>query len=230
MRAFKGFSVKENDAVPIPAAFFTDLLPSIEDMGELRISLYAFWNFNNQVKEPRYLALSEIYKDANLMQCFGSTRNEQEQNLCDAIDRACLRGTLVETHLENDVYYFVNSPRGKAARDGLIAKAWLPDDEERIPVRLTAQRPNIFTLYEQNIGPLTPILAETLQEAEDSYPAEWIEEAVRIAVTRNVRNWRFVEAILKSWKEKGRDGTDRKTSKEGRKRDIEGEYADYIEH
>lgn len=230
MPAFKGFSSKEHDSIPVPAAFFTDLLPSIDQLGELRISLYAFWNLNRQLKEPKYLALSEMLKDAQLMQFFGNIRNDQEQNLRNTLDRACLRGTLLEVKLENDSLYFINSPQGKAASEGLINEKWLPNEEEHVQVRLTAQRPNIFTLYEQNIGPLTPLLSETLQEAEDTYPAEWIEDAIKIAVTRNARNWRFVDAILRSWKEKGRDGTDRKTSKEGRKRDIEGDYADYIEH
>lgn len=230
MPVFKGFSSNENDSIPVPAAFFTDLLPSIDHLGELRISLYVFWNLDRQLKEPGYLALSEMLKDAQLMQIFGSTRNEQEQNLHDALDRACLRGTLLEARLDNDSYYFMNTPKGKAAREGLINEKWLPNEEKHVQVRLTAQRPNIFTLYEQNIGPLTPMLSETLQEAEDSYPEEWIADAIKIAITRNARNWRFIDAILRSWKEKGRDGTDRKTSKEGRKRDIEGDYADYIEH
>jgi DnaD/phage-associated family protein len=47
-------------------------------------------------------------------------------------------------------------------------------------------------------------------------------------VIKNVRTWRYVDAILKSWKEKGRDGTDRKTAEENRKRDSEGKYADFI--
>jgi DnaD/phage-associated family protein len=73
-------------------------------------------------------------------------------------------------------------------------------------------------------------LAETLQDAEQTYPEEWIGDAIKIAVIKNVRTWRYVEAILKSWKEKGRDGTDRKTAEENRKRDSEGKYADFINY
>lgn len=230
MSQFKGFSAKANDSVPVPAAFFTDLLPQIEHLGELRISLYAFWNINAQVREPGYLILSDILRDANLMQMFGSPRSEQEKNLQDALNRACLRGTLLNAQVDSETYYFLNIPRGKAARDGLIAGAWKPDREGLLPVRLAAERPNIFLLYEQNIGPLTPILSQMLQEAEDTYPADWIEDAVKLAVTRNARNWNYVEAILKSWREKGRNETDRRAGKEDRKRDSEGKYADFINH
>jgi DnaD/phage-associated family protein len=66
-------------------------------------------------------------------------------------------------------------------------------------------RPNIFRLYENNIGPLTPMIAEILQDAENTYPPAWIEEAIRIAVENNKRNWRYVEAILRRWQEGGRD-------------------------
>jgi len=99
---------------------------------------------------------------------------------------------------------------------------------EPFPVKLQPERPNIYALYEQNIGPLTPILSETLQEAEKNYPLDWIEDAIRIAVVKNVRTWRYIEAILRSWKEKGRDGTDRKTTEENRKRDSEGKFGDYV--
>ena len=71
--------------------------------------------------------------------------------------------------------------------------------------RIAVERPNIFQLYEQNIGLLQPIIAEQLQEAEDTYPAEWIEEAFTIAAEQNVRNWRYVRAILDRWLAEGRD-------------------------
>ena len=38
-------------------------------------------------------------------------------------------------------------------------------------IRAHGQRPSIYSLYEQNIGVLTPLLAEQLAEAERRYPA-----------------------------------------------------------
>src|SRR4051794_28785524 len=47
-----------------------------------------------------------------------------------------------------------------------------------LPVlRVRAQRPSIYSLYEQNVGLLTPLLAEQLGEAERRYPPDWIEAA-----------------------------------------------------
>jgi DNA replication protein DnaD len=44
-----------------------------------------------------------------------------------------------------------------------------------------------------------------LREAEKNYPSAWFEEAFEIAVSRNIRNWKYVEAILTRWKENGKD-------------------------
>ncbi len=73
------------------------------------------------------------------------------------------------------------------------------------------ERLNIFRLYEANIGPLTPMMAEMLKADALEFPAEWIEDAVGEAVERNIRNWRYVRAILKTWKEKGREERPKQT-------------------
>jgi len=63
---------------------------------------------------------------------------------------------------------------------------------------------DIYSLYERNIGMLTPILAEELQEAEHRYPPEWIQDAFREAVRANVRNWKYINGILKRWDREGK--------------------------
>ena len=107
---------------------------------------------------------------------------------------------------------------------------WSPDLGNRAATALDLERPNIYRLYEENIGPLTPLIADALREAELNYPAEWIEEAMKTAVLNNARHWRYVLAILTRRKEKGHDDTDRRDSEKDRRRYIEGELADFIEH
>jgi DnaD/phage-associated family protein len=98
-------------------------------------------------------------------------------------------------------------------------------------VRLEVERPNIFVLYEQNIGLLTPLIAEELRDAEKTYPADWVEEAFRIAVEHNARHWRYVRSILERWATEGKDSDKAgKGPEKDRRRYIEGKYADYIEH
>lgn len=71
-------------------------------------------------------------------------------------------------------------------------------------MRLTGGRQDIYTLYEQNIGVLTPIMSERLREAARTYPAEWIELAFREAVNYNRRNWAYISRILDNWATEGR--------------------------
>jgi DnaD/phage-associated family protein len=170
----------------------------------------------------RYLRRRDLESDQVLRASLGEAPDEA---LRSALERAVERGTLL--HISNtmdgttDDLYFANTPKGRAAVESIARGEW-PDDLE------SAGRPNIFTLFEQNIGMLTPLIAEELREAEETYPAEWIEEAFREAVRLNKRNWKYIRAILERWSTEGK--VDRKDRREGRRRDIDGKYAEYIKH
>lgn len=61
-----------------------------------------------------------------------------------------------------------------------------------------------FKIYEQEIGALTPMIADAIREAEKDYPPDWIPEAIAIAVAKNARSWKYVEAVLKNCKAAGK--------------------------
>jgi DnaD/phage-associated family protein len=87
----------------------------------------------------------------------------------------------------------------------------------------------VFKLYEENIGPLTPLIADMLKEAEVFYPAEWFEEAFTIAVKNNKRNWRYVEAILKRWKEEGKNGKkDQQNPGKSSERYTDSQFSEFL--
>ena len=71
-------------------------------------------------------------------------------------------------------------------------------------VQVQVERPNIFVLYEQNIGLLSPLIADHLKDAADKYPQDWVEAAFREAVQHNKRNWSYISAILRRWETEGR--------------------------
>jgi DnaD/phage-associated family protein len=68
-----------------------------------------------------------------------------------------------------------------------------------------------FSLYESNIGPLTPMIADSIKDAEKTYPLSWIAEAINLSVLNNKRNWRYCETILKRWQTDGKDDGKGKT-------------------
>jgi DnaD/phage-associated family protein len=72
----------------------------------------------------------------------------------------------------------------------------------------------IFQLYEQNIGMLTPMIADRLRDALEDYPPGWLAEAIEIAVSYNKRSWAYCEAILERWRTEGKDGGGRKGADE----------------
>jgi DnaD/phage-associated family protein len=89
---------------------------------------------------------------------------------------------------------------------------------------------NIFALYEQNIGIITPMIAEELKEADKIYPPQWIEEAFREAVTLNKRSWRYIARILERWASEGKDSGEykRDIKKDGPDKYVKGRYGHLV--
>jgi DnaD/phage-associated family protein len=168
--------------------------------------------------------------DPVVAEAFGVETKALEKKFAAAIEKGVRHAVLLTACLDNEEYIFINTPRGAALLQGLNSGGWRAKATGLPTISLADERPNIYTLYEQNIGVLTPIIADTLVDAEKTYPVEWIEEAMKIAVERNARNWRFIEAILRSWKEKGRNEKDQRSAAESRKRDSEGEFGEFVRH
>lgn len=64
-------------------------------------------------------------------------------------------------------------------------------------------RPNVFRIYEQEIGVLTPVISDKLKIAEDDHTAQWVAAAIRIASANSKRSWAYVDAILRRWQVDG---------------------------
>lgn len=58
------------------------------------------------------------------------------------------------------------------------------------------QMSTIFKTYEEEIGLITPILSEELEYYLKEISAELIIKAIGEASTRNIKNWKYIKAIL----------------------------------
>lgn len=225
MTGFSGFGDGKSLAVSIPVGFFKDVLPEITDANELKLLLCIFRHLPDRQDQSRFFFLDDLMEDEAVKAAFP----DGSGSLAELLEKICQDKILLVAEFDGRKLYFLNTPQANAALRAIQKSVWSPGEGGRVISTLDT-RPNIFALYEKNIGPLTPILAETLEDAEKEYPPEWLEDAVKIAVKKNVRNWQYIEAILRSWKEKGRSEKDQRNHQEDARKYIEGDLADYIKH
>ena len=217
MKEFSGFPSRTK-FTPIPNLFFSEMLPDIDDLAELKVTLHIFWLLYQKRGYPRFVTYGELLGDGDLIKGIKG-EGSPPQILRQSLNRAVSRGTLLYLTLERgvDIYdlYFINTEADRRA----IAKIEKGELDlgalvKRDTFMLSPEQSDIFTLYEQNIGMLTPLIAEELKEAEKLYPASWIQDVFREAVDLNKRNWRYISRILERWAAEGKDdGESRRDSK-----------------
>ena len=224
---FNGFQENKKEFTGIPDVFFRELLPELEDINEIKLCLYILWKAYTIGDFGMPITAADILLDKIFIGGLESSTVGTEKLVTEILKKAVVDNILLKIKSgsigEPDIY-FINSPRGRKAASAKSQKFQ--------PTKITLDhiQPNIFQLYQENIGPLTPIIADALREAEDIYPVEWVEEAIQIAVQNNVRRWRYVEKILDRWQKEGRDGTDREHDQEDYRRYIKGEYGEIGHH
>ena len=233
MKKFTGFPARMQ-FTPVPNAFFSALIPEISDAAELKVTLYIFFTLYRKKGYPRCVTYRELEGMPALMHSLGGAAEPPSEILRRALAMAVQRGTILHLAMDRngvaEDIYFINteSDRGVVERikDGEISLEGLVVGPETDNAVSGVDRPDIFTLYEDNIGMLTPIIAEELMQAEKIYPAEWIGDAIKEAVSLNKRNWRYISRILERWKQEGRsDGTPgRYTKREDTERYIKQKY------
>lgn len=217
VRRFPGFPDRM-ELVPVPGAVFGTLLREIDDLAELKTLLHVLRLLHQQPRPPRFVRRASLQADAGLLDALSASGGAASSGVPSdaavsaALDLAVARGTLLALPVADgateDVCYLLNTSANQrivqqvlAGERSLGELGPIPTPKEPAPADA---RPSIYELYEQNIGLLTPLLAEELREAETTFPTAWIEDAFREAVAQNKRNWRYVRRILENWTAHGR--------------------------
>ncbi len=212
MNKFNGFNESES-LTAIPDSFFGQVLGSITALNELKVVLLAMW-FTQHMDGPVYALHPADFDPKEL----GLTSAEVEAGLESAVQR----GILLISRDRAGVVYFLNSPRGRAAAEALARGATV-----NTVGAMTAPLGgvNVFRLYEENIGPLTPLIADTLRDAEGEYSPAWVADAIDVAVSNNKRSWAYCQAILRRWKDEGRaEKQNRRDDTRAQRRELEDEF------
>jgi DNA replication protein len=203
-RKFPGFPA-EVEFTSLPDILFTQVMPQIQDLAELKVTMYIFYLLSHKQGYPPFVTYGELLSQKALM------TGIDEKVLRHALDLAVNRGAILHLNLKTDGKredaYFANMESDREAiakiERGELSVRAQPSSREGIG--RAVQLPNIFSLYEQNIGVITPMIAEELEEAARLYPAQWIDEAFREAVLMNKRIWKYIARILERWASEGKD-------------------------
>ena len=235
MKQFTGFPAK-TEFTPLPNPFFSILLPQISDITELKTTLHLLEALYHKRGYPRFVTYGELLTNKSLMRSLKQETKPPAEALRQALEMATKRGTFLHLTLDRDGapedVYFLNTDsdrqavariqNGELALSGLKTGGLTPVETEELP--------DIFTDYENNIGMLTPMIAEELKEAEKLYPAGWINDAIKEAVSLNKRNWRYIARILERWSSegKGSGAYQRDSKKTGPEKYIKQKYGHMI--
>ena len=177
-------------AVPVPAPLLSSLLLEIDDVAELKCTLRFLWYAAQSRGVPRRVAAARLDGDGVLLETLGA------EGVSRGFGLAVRRGTLIEA----GGWRLLRTPQNERAAARLA-----PASERAVGTAApAAPRPNVFALYEANVGLLTPLIADELRDAEEEFPAAWIEAAIREAAASNAHSWRYVAAVLERWRRGGR--------------------------
>lgn len=235
--SFAGFPAGARATV-VPNLFFVEVLPRIEDPAELVVTLYLFYALGRRRGYPRAITGAELAAEAPLRHALARLEGGGEAALARGLAAAVARGTVLRVRVsgrpsdpgrgpEHEIYLLHTEAARQALCAGRLDELELSPPPEPLP---DEPPPSIFTLYEENIGTLSPLIAEDLREVEASYPMSWITAAFKEAVSMNKRNWRYIVRILERWRAEGRsDATvGRDLPGLGRRRDLEGRYRNLV--
>ena len=210
---FSGFA-RGTLYTPVPNPFFGPLLQQIQDLAELKVTLRGLWLLHRKRGFPRALSLDEFLNDQVLLRGLevpgGGPGEEIRRGLGLAVARQTFLLQQPNPNVPGKRFYLLNTENDRRAlarmvEDGIFSTEGHQMDPDGPSGAPAEDRPNIFSLYEDNVGMISPMLAEELKDAEERYPWPWIWEAFKIAIDQNKRNWRYIAGILRRWAAEGRD-------------------------
>lgn len=224
------FQTEKAEEIKIPESFVVEHLQKIKDPDLFKLLLYIFWRFNKTQNQVNFINLETILNDEIFCENFGRNADEIKERVSELLSLALKMEILIYCHHPEQAkidLYFYNSSKNKEIIE-LIETGDI-EIKDLKDITLISIRPNIFKLYEENIGPLTPLIAETLEDASNNFSEHWIKEAIQIAVENNVRRWNYIKAILDRWQEEGKNARrDQKHTQEDREKYLKGKYSDLI--
>jgi len=221
---------------PVPNPLLASLLETIDSLDELKVVLRTIHGLHKQRKVPASIGFDDLFSDRTVASMLGASGRQLEKVVETTIKSAANRGILLVVNDETgqrQICLNTEPVRRALVRQGIDpavtaskpAETW--SDTESALTKLDA-----VTLYEQNVGYLTPVVAENIHTALEQHPEDEVMLAIRKAVEANARSWNYIAAILRRWAtegrpeelDDGRDGTAERDLQEDRSDQFYEEY------
>jgi len=93
----------------------------------------------------------------------------------------------------------VTSPESDTDTDTELSSSYNPS----LPEKPDDDAAKVYTSYQNEIGLISPLTKDFLSDALGEYPANWILAAIEEAVTHNARSFKYIDTVLKNWKNNG---------------------------
>jgi len=234
MTAFAEFP-RNMQFTPVPVPFLNVLAPQMDAL-ELKIMLYVFQSIYAKKGTLRYTSIEELLANPALATSLKHEGKHGTGAVKQALNRAAEMGALIVLETVRDErdeqLYFINSAADRLTvarlRAGVLK---LPQTDVLRPATPPETPPDIFSIYEENIGMLTPMVAEELKDALGQYSEDWIRDAIREAVNNNKRSWRYIQRILERWTAEGKkDGLQQRDTQHDPEKYLKGRYGHLIKH
>ena len=212
---------------PVPDPLLGDVLQSIDSLAELKCILRALWHIHRKKGALRCVTLGELRADPVLQGTLDPEEIEEAMNA--GARRGIFARASVTTERGRTTLFVLNQEAQRAAlRRAVAGKTGLQEvtDDATAEPSATSKRPNVFAVYEQEIGMITPLIAEELKAAESEYSQGWIEDAIREAARNGKRSWNYTRAILRRWEREGK--SDGKFGRHSKARDPRRYIEEYI--
>ena len=212
----------------VPNTFFEKFIPNIEFIEDVLTLLWCAYLMQDTAaaKKRNFFSAEEIWLTDGVEHSYTKIGIDKEK-FFRSLERCAEQGFLSKVKIDQknhtETVFLLSNPENLGESEDLgkvelgLNISFDTDDVESSLVT------NLFELYEENFGVVSPIVAENLIEISRKYDFELIKLAFQEAARHGVGSWRYIERILENQEKEGyANETDRRDSFEARKNNYTG--------
>ena len=198
---FAGFG-QDVRFTPVPNPLLSGILESMNSLDELKVVLRAIW-ISHSKGLWQAVTKAELCSDKTVAKMLNASGKELEERVQRALDDAQSKAIFITYGTGADQAYLLNTYYNRQQLMRTNTPSQEPGNEHDVlptieSADLIPAERNAFTAYEENIGPLTPMIADALRDMLTRHSDYEIVKAINDAVLANARNWRYISAILRN--------------------------------